>query len=284
MKILHKPRKKVAIQGIRGAFHEAAAQQWFSDVAIEIVPMLLFEDMIKALVEGTVDQVVMAIENTISGTIHENFRLLSEYPVEICGETSLRIEQNLGVLPGTKLEDLVEVRSHYMAINQCRKYFEQYPHIKLVEDIDTALSAKMVADRKLSKVGAIGSSNAMTFYGLEIIGKSIETNKQNYTRFFILQKATQQIPKDYNKVSLNLILPHQSGSLYNLLAFFYTEKINLSKLESMPIVGQPYRYQFVLDLEFEQTYCFEQQLEEIKKRSCSYKVLGYYQQNHSSLL
>ncbi|BDS09665.1 prephenate dehydratase [Aureispira anguillae] len=273
--------KKVAIQGIRGAFHEEAARQWFESEAIEIVPTLLFKDMVKAVAAKEIEHAVIAIENTISGTIHQNLRLLSSYPVEICGEISLRIRQNLGVLPGTSLKDLTEVRSHYMAINQCRRYFKEHPQIKLVEDIDTALSAKTIAQQQLKTVGAIGSLQAMDFYGLEVIGRSIETDKHNYTRFFVLAPKSEKRPTEgYNKVTISAVLPHKAGSLNRLLTFFQLEAINLSKLESITIVGQPYRYRFIMDLEFERGYNFENQLEQLQKLTCSYKILGYYNSNN----
>ena len=269
--------KKVAIQGVRGAFHEEAAQMWFGTNNIEIVPTLLFEDLVKNVAKASVDYAAIAIENTISGTIHQNLRLLTEHKVQICGEVNLRIKQNLGVLPGTSLKELTEVRSHYMAINQCRKYFGKLPQIKLVEDIDTALSAKTVVEQKLKTVGAIASKKAMDFYGLDIIAESIETNKDNYTRFFIIQALSKSdTVHSYNKVTLSLVLPHATGSLNRLLSFFCKQNINLSKLESIPILGQAYRYRFIMDLELPEGLGFGSLQEKIKELTEHYQILGKY--------
>jgi prephenate dehydratase len=269
--------KKVAIQGVRGAFHEEAAQKWFGTENIEIVPTLLFEDLVKDVAKASVHYAAIAIENTISGTIHQNLRLLTEHKVQICGEVNLRIKQNLGVLPGTTLKELTEVRSHYMAINQCRKYFGKSPQIKLVEDIDTALSAKTVVEKKLKTVGAIASMKAMHFYGLEVIAESIETNKDNYTRFFIIEPQSKTAAIHfYNKVTLSLVLPHATGSLNQLLSFFSKKNINLSKLESIPILGQPYRYRFIMDLELPEEIVFEPLQKKIKELTESYQILGKY--------
>jgi len=184
--------KRVAIQGYKGCFHEQAARQFYAQSGFvpDIVECDTFEDLYRALSEGRADAAVMAIENTVSGGLIHNFELLRKYDRKVKGEVYLRIEQNLMALPGQSLRDIVEVRTHYMAINQTRDFFEkECPWIKLVESEDTAKSAAEIAEEGISGVGAVASSLAAELYGLEILRRSIETYKQNFTRFLIFDDA-----------------------------------------------------------------------------------------------
>lgn len=273
---LFKKMKKVSIQGVRGAFHEEAAKAFFQE-PFEVVPQMTFEALIKDVESGGSDYGLVAIENTISGTINENFELIAKHGVHICGEQKLRINQNLGALPGTRIEDLREVRSHYMAIHQCREFLSSYPQIKLVEEEDTALSAKRIAEEQLVNVAAIGSKEAMDHYGLEVLQAGIETIHLNYTRFYVISAEPTPPQPEATKLTIKLMLDHQVGCLATLL--FDLQKLNasLSKIESAPIIGTPWKYQFFIELEIPSVHHENVVNELLKKDTTEFKVLGHYQ-------
>jgi prephenate dehydratase len=266
---------KVSIQGIKGAFHQQAAEDFF-EAKVDILPQSTFSGLVDSVVDEQAPFGIMAIENTISGTIHNNFNLIRQSGLKIIGEVYLRIEQNLAVIPGTKIEDLKQVESHYMAINQCREFFKKFPKIKLIESEDTASSLKKVAEEQLHRTGAIGSQLAAEEYGLEIIEKSIETNKKNYTRFLILSKTALEESKNLNKASLALMLPHQKGSLARVLSLIDLNDIDLSKIESLPIIGEPWHYLFYIDLHFSSYQQFQKMLKDIKAFTDAMEILGVY--------
>lgn len=266
---------KVSIQGIKGAFHEEAAINYFNQ-SIEIVPQITFRDIIKSIDNKAVNCGIMAVENTISGTIHSNLNLILESDLKISGEVYLRIKQNLAVKKGVKIENLKQVQSHYMAIDQCRLFFRNFPHIKLVESDDTALSMKEVSEFEDNTVGAIGSEIAAKQYNLEIIAKSIETNKKNYTRFLILKKLNGFKEPAYNKASICLFLPHKKGSLSKVLSIISFYDIDLTKIESVPVIGEPWHYMFYIDLIFDSPEKFENLIFAIKPLSDKIEILGRY--------
>lgn len=266
----------VSIQGIKGAFHQEAAHQYFGEET-DILPQLDFTSLVDSVLKMEADYGIMAIENTISGTIHNNFNLIRQSNLKIVGEVYLRIEQNLVALPGTKIKDLEQVNSHYMAINQCREFFKSFPHIKLVDDSDTAQSMKDIADKKLKNVGAIGSKVGAEQFGLEILANSIETHKKNYTRFLILQKEPFDDLKDFNKASLALILPHKQGSLAKILSIIDIYNINLSKIESLPMIGEPWHYLFYIDILFENKETYQHMIQAISPLVDELHILGEYQ-------
>ncbi len=266
---------KVSIQGIKGAFHQQAAEDFF-EAKVEILPKSTFSDLVDSVVEDHAPFGIMAIENTISGTIHNNLNLIRQSGLKIIGEVYLRIEQNLAVFPGTRIEDLKQVESHYMAINQCREFFKKFPQIKLIESEDTASSLKKVAEEQLLHTGAIGSKLAAQEYGLEIIEKSIETNKKNYTRFLILSKTDVEDAKGINKASLAIMLPHARGSLAKVLSIIDYNDINLSKIESLPILGEPWHYLFYIDLHFSSDQQFQKVLKAIQPFTDAIEILGVY--------
>ena len=270
--------KRVVIQGGFGAFHEIAAHQYFEKDQIEIVPANTFKDLFKTLESGMADLGIMAIENSLAGSLLPNYQLLQDSNMEVIGEVYLRIKQNLVALPGEKFADLKEVYSHPMAILQCQYFFDQYPEIKLVESIDTALSAKDIADQKAKGIGAICSKLAAEKYGLEILAESIETNKMNYTRFLILtnQENYLQLNPLHNKASLTFILHHQAGSLSKVLTVFSDLGINLTKIQSMPIMGKDWEYQFYVDVTFDDYSTYQKSLEEIKHLTSKIEVMGEY--------
>ena len=273
---------KVSIQGIKGAFHEEAAKNYFKS-DIDIIPKLTFDDVISSVLDLESDYGIMAIENTISGTIHTNLNLIKQSGLKIKGEVYLPIKQNLVALPGTKLEDINQVNSHYMALHQCRDFFGNLPKIRLVESEDTALSIKQIAKHKVCDVAAIGSKLAAEYYGLEIISENIETNKNNYTRFLILEKQTINKNADFNKASLALTLPHKKGSLAIILNIISFYDINLTKIESVPIIGEPWHYLFYIDVQFDSTEIYHQMIQSLNSLTDEIIILGKYLSGIQSL-
>ncbi len=275
--------KKIAIQGGAGAFHEIAALQYFGNENIEIVPTLTFRDLFKSLKHQHADYGIMAIENMVAGSILPNYQLLSESNMKIIGEIYLRIIQNLVALPGQTIEQITEVYSHPMAILQCQIFFEDYPHIRLIESFDTALSAKEIADNNQYGIGAISSSEAAVKYGLEILKSSIETNKMNYTRFLILADREEEIEfeEPVNKSSLHFALSHEIGSLAKILSIFSYFNINLTKIQSLPILGKEWEYFFYVDVEFSDYNLYKHALDSVKPFTSLMGVLGEYHKGKS---
>ena len=271
---------RVCIQGYSGAFHEIAARYCFDDQEIEIVPAHTFDELVAALEKGEkVDTALMAIENTLAGSLMYNYKLLNDSNLKIVGEVFLRIKQNLMVLPGTKMEDLVEVHSHPIAIAQCREFFRQYPQIKLIETVDTALSARNIRENQSKNIGAIASTLAADIYDMEILAPGIETNKKNHTRFLVLQRAEEVTNgKDANKVSLCFSVDHEVGSLYKVLAVLAAYNVNLTKIQSAPIIGKPWEYMFFLDFVEDSKVGYQQSIDAIKPLTHNLNVLGIYKQ------
>lgn len=272
--------RKIAIQGIKGCFHEQAAYLFYEKEGLakpQIVECSTFDDLYKRMDDGTADAAVMAIENTVSGGLLPNFELLRKYDRKIKGEVFLRIKQNLMTLSGQKIEDLHEVRSHYMAINQTRPYFDDYPQIRLVEYADTARSAADIAKEGVKGVGAIASELAAEIYGLEIIAESIETYKQNFTRFLILDDDLQVDQSRINKASMCFTLPHKPGSLTHVLTILSFYDMNLTRIQSLPIPGQEWQYFFYVDIKFDNYERYLQALSAVKPLMTDLNILGEYE-------
>jgi len=267
---------KVSIQGYEGSFHQSAAQTFFGK-NVEVICCATFRDVVKiATDKNKSDGGVMAIENSIAGSILPNYTLLQNSNLAIAGEVYLKIKQNLLVNKGVKLEDIREVHSHQMALLQCIEYLEKY-NWKLVETEDTALSAKHIHQHKNKHTAAVASKLAAELYDLDVIAPGIETAKNNYTRFLILQKAgTIDINKDANKASVNFHTDHSKGSLANVLNVIAEAGINLSKLQSFPIPGSKFKYAFHADLEFTSLNIFNETINKIKAITESVKVYGVY--------
>jgi prephenate dehydratase len=273
----HKP-KRIAIQGGYGAFHEIAANKYFHDDTIEIVPRNTFKDLFAALKDGKVDYGITAIENSLAGSILPNYSLLLHSKMTVIGEIYLRIRQNLVALPGQKIADIREVYSHPMALLQCQTFFDDYPEIILIDAIDTALSAKKIADEKLMGIGAIASDLAAHKYKLEIIAEEIETHKNNYTRFLILEDKNGEVfhDKNVNKASISFALAHKIGSLSKILSILSYYDINLSKIQSLPIIGRDWEYQFYIDVEFTNYAIYRQALKAVEPFTADVYILGEY--------
>jgi prephenate dehydratase len=272
---------RVAIQGIEGAFHHVAARECFSSGEVVVVPCHTFDEVVRVVEQGEAARLgLMAIENTLAGSILPNYNLLHSSRLQICGEVYLHVEQHVMGIPGTKLEELREVSSHPMALAQCKPFFEGYPNIKLKASEDTALSAMEVSMQKNGLQGAIASELAAELYGLEVLARGVETDKQNYTRFLLL--CPSDLAKDEgerNKVSLCFDVMHEVGCLHQVLSVLSAYGANLTKIQSAPIVGHPWEYRFFIDfLVKEGGLPVEKVLEAIRPLVNDLHILGQYEQ------
>ena len=266
---------KVSIQGEAGSFHEAAAREYFKDRVIEVIPCSTFDQTIDAAKKGISDIAVMAIENARAGSILYNYTLIRESGLKILGEINLRIKQNLLALPGQKVDDIKEIRTHPIAISQCMTFLNQHQRIVLIETEDTAGSAREISEKKLAGVGAIASSVAAKLYGLEIVAEGIETYKNNYTRFLVIgHKSLGNRTGD--KTSVCFSLNHKPGSLAAVLVRLGELGINLTKIQSVPRLNGGWEYMFYLDLEIPEGTNIELIENEIIEYSSDLEVLGIY--------
>ena len=267
---------KVSIQGYEGSFHQVAAQQFFGKDTL-VIPCSTFKDVIKiASHKKESDGGVMAIENSIAGSILANYNLLQKSHLKIIGEIYLQIKQNLLVNPGVKLEDIREVHSHTMALQQCYDFLDKHKW-KLVETEDTALSARHVHQHKSKHIAAIASKLAAELFQLEVLAPGIQTMKNNYTRFLMLQRQeVAQTVIDANKASVNFHTDHSRGSLAKVLTKIAEGGINLSKLQSFPIPGSDFKYSFHADMEFDTVDQFETIIDQIKPLTEEVKIYGVY--------
>lgn len=265
---------KTVIQGIPGAFHHIAANKYFPGRDLELVPARTFEDLVEQVPHN--DAALMAIENTIAGSLLNNYQLLNLSKLHITGEVYLRIQQNLLVLNGTPIEELREVYSHPVAITQCRKFFRDYPKVKLIETEDTAQSAQMVADRGKRKIGAIASTLAGELYGLEVAAASIETYKRNHTRFLVLSDSPNEALPPHPKVSLCFALSHRIGSLAQILTTLAIHRANLTKIQSVPMLDTNFEYLFFVDFLLDQPEDLEGILSVLDRHVSWLRLLGVY--------
>ena len=271
--------KRIAIQGVKGCFHEQAARMFYDEhghIVPDIVECLTFDELYMSMDASRADAAVMAIENTVSGGLLPNFELLRKYDRKIKGEVFLRIQQNLMALPGQRIEDIKEVRTHYMAINQTREFFKDYPWIRLVESEDTAKSAADVAAEGLMGVGAVASSLAAELYGLEMLAESIETYKQNFTRFLILDDSLEVDKEKVNKATMCFTVPHTPGSLAHVLTILSFYGMNLTRIQSLPIPGQEWQYFFYVDIKFDDYVRYGQALAAVRPLMEDLNILGEY--------
>ncbi|HEX5651752.1 MAG TPA: prephenate dehydratase [Chitinophagaceae bacterium] len=271
-----KKEKGWAIQGYEGSFHQVAAQ-YFLGKQVNIIPCANFRDVIRVAGNKKESQgAVMAIENSIAGSILANYNLLQNSNLSIVGEIYLQIRQHLLVNPGVKLEDIREVHSHTMALQQCYDFLDRQ-NWKLVETDDTALSAKQVHQHKSKHIAAIASKLAAELFNLEVLAPNIHTLKNNYTRFLVLQQEDKALPvEEANKASLNFHTDHSRGSLARVLTKISDGGINLSKLQSFPIPGSDFKYSFHADMEFDSTDQFKAVIDSIRPLTEELKVYGVY--------
>lgn len=267
---------RVAIQGILGSFHHEACMIYFGNDQM-IQTCLTFKELIKAVVKGEASHGLMAVENSLAGSMLPNLSLIRESGLSIGGELYMRITQNLMTLPGQSIWQLSEVHSHPLAIAQCEAFFEKYPHIRLVETADTAQSAREVAEKHLSWVGAIGAASAANRYGLKIIHPGIETNKENYTRFLLLEKQpTGFDPAGKVKASLAFVIPNKPGSLAGILAYLAKQGVDLTMIQSLPLVGQRWAYIFHADMVFENLSVAKSTIADLEKMFDRLWLMGVF--------
>lgn len=283
--------EKVAIQGARGSFHELAAMKYFSmgykgireeqpATSIQCIECVSFKEVFRMVMNDEADFGITAIENTVAGTILPNYAMLRESGVKIIGEVYLHIEQNLLALNGQTMEDIMEVHSHPMAILQCHTFLERYPRIRLVETNDTAASARWIADKQLISIGAIAGKHVAGMYNLQLLAEGIETHKKNFTRFLVLKKFAcwdfNSQPTVPDKTSFCFTVSHQKGSLAKVLTQLAMYDINLTKIQSLPIIGREWEYYIHIDMEFERYDNYRNALSAIKPLLGEFKVLGEY--------
>ena len=269
-------RTKIAIQGIKGSFHHQVAQDYFYQ-NVEVDECLSFEELVDSLLAGKSDQAVMAIENSIAGPIIPNYALIDKNNLHIIGEHYLDIHQNLMALKGQKIEDIIEVHSHPMALLQCMEFLKKHPNIKLVEDKDTAETARRIHEKQLKGIAAIASKTASEMYDLEILAPEIQTINNNMTRFVIINKEDSFADEnEINRASIKFELDHKRGSLAAVLNVMSDCKLNLTKIQSLPKIETPWKYSFFVDVTFERYEDYAKAKALLTIMAEYFKVLGEY--------
>src|ERR1700754_2098500 len=273
---IEKPR--VAIQGIRASFHEEAALRYFGENT-QTIECNSFKQTFEALKNKEADYVVMAIENSIAGSILPNYTLLLDYGFPVVGEIYLPIQLHLMALPGVKFEDIKYVTSHPIALRQCVDFFDEYPHLNIVESSDTAACAKRIRDEQLTDTVAIANTLAARLYGLDVLERRIESNKKNFTRFLILTHHENVTKKQPNKASLCFQVSNNVGALAKVLNIFAEQSLNMSKIQSMPILGKRNEYNFYVDVEWEDSKNYDTAIRQMLKYTHNFNVLGEYERH-----
>ena len=274
-----KEHTNVAIQGVKGSFHHAVVQSYYGE-HFSLLECETFDATVKALLDDSAEQAVMAIENSIAGSIIPNYALIDQNNLQIVGEYSLSIHHNLMVLPGQTFADLKEVHSHPMALLQCKEFFKDYLHIRMVEAEDTADGARRISENTISGIAAIASKEAAALYGLSILAPSIQTIKNNVTRFVIIQKKGALVPqKNINKAAIKFTLDHQRGSLAAVLNVMSDCQLNLTKIQSLPVIETPGKYAFFVDVTFDEFEFYDKARKLITIMASQFKILGEYAQH-----
>lgn len=280
--------KKVAIQGTLGSYHDIAAHKYFEGEEIELICCSSFEEVFVAVRKDTRTIGMLAIENTIAGSLLYNNELLRQSGAKIVGECKLRISHSFVCLPEEDWDDITEVNSHPIALMQCREFLGQHPKIKVVEAEDTALSAELIKTKSLNGHAAICSRAAAELYGMKVLQEGIETNKHNFTRFLVVADPWQVgelnrcRDKDINKASMVFTLPHAEGSLSQVLSILSFYSINLTKIQSLPIIGREWEYQFYVDVVFDNVLRYKQSITAITPLTKELKILGEYEDGKSN--
>lgn len=271
---------RVAIQGVAGCFHDAAAREYFEGQDIETVPCETFNEMFNLLKSDASMLGILAIENTIAGSLLQNHELLRQSNMTIVGEYKKYISHSIAALPGQSIDDIAEVNSHPMALRQCEQYLQLHPKMKMVETYDTAGSAKMIAENNLVGHAAICGRYAAELYGLNVLEDDIQTNKRNFTRFLVVTdpcNATEfKNPKAVDKASIAFTLPHSQGSLSAVLVIFSFYGMNLTKIQSLPIIGREWEYRFYVNLAFNDYTRYRQSIDAVRPLISDFKILGEY--------
>ncbi|APG60270.1 prephenate dehydratase [Christiangramia salexigens] len=273
--------KKIGIQGIKGSFHHLVAMDYYHR-DVEVMEHLSFQELVQKLASKESDEAVMAIENSIAGSILPNFALINEYNLSIIGEHYTPVNMNLMALEGQNIDNIKKVFSHPMALLQCKQFFKKYPHIKLIEDTDTAEAARRISEKGLQKVAAVASPAAAEMYGLEVLAREIHTIKSNATRFLILgreEKKPNGIKLD--KASIKFDLKSERGSLVSILNILRDCYLDMTKIQSLPIIDEPWKYSFYVDVIFERPEDFTKAVDVMKLMTEDLKILGIYKNNLS---
>ena len=280
-------KKKVAIQGIAGCYHDIAARNYYEGEEIEIIPCNTFPDVISTIKKDPSVVGLMAIENTIAGSLLQNHELIRESGLKVTGEYKLRISHSLVALPGTSIHEVTEVNSHPIALMQCTEFLNTLPNAKVVEKEDTAMSARWIAENHIEGHAAICGKLAAQIYGMEVLAEGIETNKRNFTRFLSIADrwVADEIMRDVdkNKSSLVFAVPHTSGSLSKVLAVLSFYDMNLTKIQSLPIIGREWEYLFYVDLTFTDFARYQKALDAIQPLTKDLKILGEYAEGKQSV-
>ncbi|RZK53968.1 MAG: prephenate dehydratase [Pedobacter sp.] len=271
-----KPR--VAIQGIKASFHEEAAFKFFGR-DIETIECNSFKQTCEKLEKGDADFVIMAIENSIAGSLLPNYTLIRDYNFTVMGEVYLPIQLHLMALPGVEFKDIKFATSHPIAIRQCVDFFDDYPNIQVMESSDTAACAKKIRDEQLTDTVAIANTLAAELYGLNIIERRIESNKKNYTRFLILQREKVEDSQEINKASICFQVGNHVGALSKVLNIFAELNVNLTKIQSMPVLGKRNEYYFYIDMEWSNMENYDTAIRKALKYTVNFNIMGEYQKN-----
>jgi len=269
-------KQKIAIQGFAGSFHELATRNYFLEAELELIYCDSFDQIFELISKEKDCLGLIAIENTVAGSILPNYKLLQEYNCKIIGETYLHIVQHLMALPGQQLSDINEIWSHPMALRQCNNFLKKHPNIRSVETEDTAKSAEVIKTKNLSGIAAIAGEMAASINGLNIIKEGVETNKKNFTRFLVISPELNGDIENSNKASICFTLDHETGSLAKVLVFLSENDLNLTKIQSNPIVGQEWEYFFYVDLMFEEHKEFLRTMTVLNDIAKQLVVLGVY--------
>ena len=279
--------KKIAIQGIPGSFHDIAAHKFFPNEEIELICCDNFEDIFEQIQEDSSVIGLIAIENTIAGSLLHNYELIRDSGTTIVGEHKLRIKHNCVCLPEDDWDTLTEIHSHPVALAQCHNFLKHHPHIKVVEGADTAKSAQMLQTNHMKGHAAICSKYAAELYGMKILEEGIETNKHNFTRFLVVADPWRaddlRNRQQSNKATIVFSLPHSEGSLSQVLSIFSFYKINLTKIQSLPIIGREWEYLFYVDVIFDDYLRFRQSIDAVSPLTRELKILGEYEEGKSTL-
>lgn len=271
---------RVAIQGVSGCFHDAAAREYFEGQDIETVPCETFNEMFNLLKSDASMLGILAIENTIAGSLLQNHERLRQSNMTIVGEYKKYISHSIAALPGQSIDDIAEVNSHPMALRQCEQYLQLHPKMKMVETYDTAGSAKMIAENNLVGHAAICGRYAAELYGLNVLEDDIQTNKRNFTRFLVVTDPCNATgfknQKAVDKASIAFTLPHSQGSLSAVLVIFSFYGMNLTKIQSLPIIGREWEYRFYVNLTFNDYTRYRQSIDAVRPLISDFKILGEY--------
>ena len=279
--------KRIAIQGERGSFHDAASHCYFEGEEIELICCNTFEDVFEEMKKDSKVIAMVAIENTIAGSLLHNYELLRDSGMQIVGEHKLRISHSIMCLPDEDWSDIKEVNSHPVALMQCRDFLKKHSDLKVVEADDTAGAAKAISMNQMRGHAAICSKFAAPLYGMKVLEEGIETNKHNFTRFLVLadpwiaEELSQ--PSQSNKASIVFSLPHNEGSLSQVLSIFSFYKINLTKIQSLPIIGREWEYMFYIDVMYNDYTRYRQSIDAVRPLTKQLKILGEYKEGKSTI-